>query len=153
MNNKIKIFGMLVLILFLINIGLLSFIFQSNNQHPHLKRNRNLIIEKLNFSESQIKKYDSLIAIHRNGINPAQHQLMDLKNTLYSNLKNETNAELNDSIILEINKIQNHIEHIHMNHFEAIKFICTSQQQPLYNELTADLAKFFTPGPALKREK
>jgi hypothetical protein len=153
MNNKIKIFGMLVLILFLINIGLLSFIFQSNNQHPHPKRNRNLIIEKLNFSESQIKKYDSLIAIHRNGINPAQHQLMDLKNTLYNNLKNETNAELNDSIILEINKIQNHIEHIHMNHFEAIKFICTSQQQTLYNELTTDLAKLFTSAAPPKQER
>jgi protein CpxP len=133
----------LVLILILINIGLLSFIFQSNNQHPHPKRNRNLIIEKLKLSDSQITKYDSLIKIHRNGINPAQHQLMDLKNTLYSNLKSEMNAEVNDSIILEINKIQNNIEHIHMNHFVGIKFICTAQQQTLYNELTTDLAKLF----------
>jgi len=153
MNNKIKIFGMLVLILFLINIGLLSFIYQSNNQHPHSKRNRNLIIEKLKLSESQIKKYDSLIAIHRNGINPAQHQLMDLKNTLYSNLKSERNTEVNDSIILEINKIQNHIEHIHMNHFVAIKSICTAQQQTLYNELTTELAKLFTSAAPPKQER
>jgi len=153
MNNKIKLYGTLALILFLINVGLLFFIFQSNTQHPNPKRNRNLNNKKLNFNEAQIAKYDSLIAIHRNGINPAQHQLMNLKNTLYSSLKNETNIALSDSIILEINKIQNQIEHIHMNHFEAIKFICTSQQQPLYNELTADLAKFFTPGPALKRKR
>jgi len=144
---------MLVLILFLINIGLLSFIYQSNNQHPHSKRNRNLIIEKLKLSESQIKKYDSLIAIHRNGINPAQHQLMDLKNTLYSNLKSERNTEVNDSIILEINKIQNHIEHIHMNHFVAIKSICTAQQQTLYNELTTELAKLFTSAAPPKQER
>ena len=153
MNNKIKIFGALVLILILINIGLLSFIFQSNNQYPHPKRNRNLIIEKLKLSESQITKYDSLIKIHRNGINPAQHQLMDLKNTLYSNLKNEMNAEVNDSIILEINKIQNNIEHIHMNHFVAIKSICTEQQQSLYNELTTDLAKLFMSAAPPKQKR
>ena len=153
MNIKIKICGALVLILFLINIGLLSFIYQSNNQHPHSKRNRNLIIEKLKLSDSQITKYDSLIKIHRNGINPAQHQLMDLKNTLYSNLKSERNTEVNDSIILEINKIQNHIEHIHMNHFVAIKSICTAQQQTLYNELTTELAKLFTSAAPPKQER
>ena len=153
MNNKIKLYGALALILFLINIGLLFFIFKSNNQRSHPARNRNLIIEKLHFNETQIAQFDRLIKIHRNGINPAQHQLMDLKNTLYSNLKNETNVALNDSIILEINNIQNQIEHIHINHFAAIKSICTPQQLPVYNELTTELAKLFSPAPPPKRNR
>lgn len=153
MNNKIKLYGTLALILFLINIGLLFLMFKSNNQPPHPARNRNIIIEKLHFSEAQAAQYDSIIKIHRNGIKPAQHQLMDLKNTLYSNLKNETNVALNDSFILEMNKIQNQIEHIHFNHFEAIKLICTPQQLPRYNELTTELAKLFSPAPPTKRDK
>lgn len=141
---------MLVLVLFLVNVLLLAYIIKTPNDKRNPDRNRNIIIEKLHLNEAQIVQYDSLIKIHRKGIRTSQDNMMNLKNELYSKLLNDNNAAEKDSIILEINKIQNEIEHIHIHHFEDIKAICTNEQKPSFENLTKELAELFTPPRIMK---
>jgi|688.fasta_scaffold26851_8 hypothetical protein len=129
------------------------YIFDEKNERPQPDRNRNIIIDKLNLDDTQIIKYDSLIKIHRAGIRPAKHHLMELKNNLYDQLNYQHDEKLNDSLIAEINKVQGEIEHIHIRHFQAIKNICGPNQLKAYQDLTTELAKLFTSAPPPKHKK
>lgn len=143
----------MALILFLINVLLLVYLFNDRKEKPHPDRNRNIIIDKLNFDEQQIVQYDSLIKIHRTGMHSSKKLLMELKNNLYNHLNEPYNESLNDSLIIEINKVQNEIEHIHIRHFNDIKNICKPEQLKAYKELTGELARLFTSAPPPKRDQ
>ena len=70
---------------------------------------------------------------------------------IYLKIKDELTPEKEDSIILEITKIQNEIEHIHYNHFSDIKSICTNDQMQDFDELIEELGRIFAPIPPMRK--
>lgn len=104
---------------------------------------RNLIIERLKLNEQQVAKYDELIQWHRGNVDRLDEQIRQLKNELYSTLNQQQDERKRDSLIEEIIKQQQEIEHIHYKHFEDIKELCTEQQQPAFAELTKEIAALF----------
>ncbi len=105
---------------------------------------RNIIIERLHFSDAQITEYDKLIQWHRSEIDRADQKIRELKNQLYSTL-NTPSGNTKDGIIASIATTQQEIERIHYKHFEDIKHLCTPQQQADFEELTKEIASLFAP--------
>ncbi|AEA44798.1 hypothetical protein [Fluviicola taffensis] len=139
--KKERFYQLIILTLILIN-GLLVFrMFGGKERHPHpFDGPRNQIIERLHFTPAQVKKYDLLIREHQKGIRGEEAILIQTKNELYSNL----DGPYNDSIILQINQIQQNIEQIHLKHFKDIEQLCTSDQKVYFKELQKEIAQLFT---------
>jgi len=107
---------------------------------------RNIIIEKLHFSEAQVEEYDQLISWHRNEIDSTDQQIVELKNRLYHGLATPDSSG-KDSLIAAISMAQQHIERVHYKHFEDIGKLCTAEQKPAFEALTREIASLFAPGP------
>ena len=150
--NKIKLLSFLSIALLAINLVLIWFILSHKPIHPKGEGPKQIIIEKLVFDESQTKKYARFIKIHQTKIKYQQGQLMKLKNKLYSTLIHGKKNTEKDSLIIEINKIQNNIENIHYNHFEEIKMLCYPKQQNSFDQLCLEIAKLFSPAPPKRRK-
>ena len=149
--NKNKLLIFLIAGLLVSNILLIVFMMKGPGHHPpHRPAPREIIIERLHFDNDQVKQYDVLIAKHRKDISDRELQIMNLKNRLYSTLKDE-NRSMTDSLIDPIGKIQNEIEHIHYSHFADIKKLCKADQLNDYNELVNELARLFSPPPPPKK--
>jgi hypothetical protein len=153
MNNKLKLVTTLAILFFIFNLLLLFFINKKGSMKGHNPdRNKHIIIEKLHLDDAQIIKYDSLIKIHREGMHPAKRKLLALENTLYFNINNPYNEQVNDSLIAAINNVQKEIEYIHIRHFNDIKNLCRPEQLNDFKQLTMELASIFSaPFPPPKR--
>ncbi len=119
---------------------------------PGMRGPRNLIIERLQFSDGQVREYDKMIRWHRGEIEKAEERIMHLKNELYATLNGPANPAVRDSLADAIANEQREIERIHYKHFEDIRGLCTEQQRPAFEELTREIASLFgrpphKPGP------
>jgi hypothetical protein len=113
---------------------------------------KNIIMEKLHFDKAQAEAYQLLIDDHRKKITTLESQLMDLKNKLYSNLKDDKNSLNTDSLMSKINVVQLDIEKVHYHHFQDIKNLCKPDQKPLFDKLTEEIAILFSPMPMKKKQ-
>ena len=143
--NKLKLLSIISIGLLITNVMLVAFILTRHAEKPTRQEPRNIVIDKLHFTDNQIHMYDSLIKGHRASIKQWQDDVMKLKNQLYSSLAEENKAEFRDSIIIEISKVQMKIEQIHYSHFEDIKRLCKGDQLNLFNQLTQEIAAIFAP--------
>ena len=120
---------------------------------PGMRGPRNLIIERLSFSDSQVLEYDKKIRWHRGEIEKAEARIMHLKNELYATLNGPANSAVRDSLIDAIANAQREIEHIHYKHFEDIRGLCNEQQRPAFEELTSEIASLFGRPPHKPRAR
>ncbi len=149
--NKNKLYILLIFGLLASNLMLLGYLLTTKTHEKSLPRKREIIIEKLNFDKEQIVQYDELIHLHKKEILDQETTMKELKQQLYSNLKNIENKSKTDSLAIEIGKIQTEIEHIHYTHFEGIKKICHGSQMDDYNELINELAQLFSSFTSIKK--
>ncbi len=140
MDRK-KYYLIIIVLLILTNIASIYYTFFQKSPPPKQEGPRNLIIERLHFTEQQIIDYDELIQWHQKNIREKDSILLSLKSELYKSLNSPTNNT--DSIISHINLVQKDIEHIHIKHFKEIEKLCTKEQKKYFNELTGELAKLF----------
>ena len=151
--NKNKLLIFLVAGLLISNILLVVFIMKGRGPGhggppPHHHGGpRDLIIERLHFDETQVQAFEKLIHEHRKAINAQDEALLNIKTTLYNNLKSEENKSVTDSLINAMVAIQNKIEHVHYSHFTDIKKLCRPEQLKDFNELATELAGIFGPPP------
>lgn len=142
--NKTKFLTIAVILLLGINLTTLFLIFSRPPRPEQYRDPKNIIVEKLEFNNEQIKQYDVLIEEHKKNINLADIKLKSLKNELYKTLATDK-FSLKDSLINQISIVQREIENIHYEHFEAIKKICKSEQIEYFNDLTTELSRIFSP--------
>lgn len=145
--NKTKLLSIAVILLLIANLVLAGFMYFGRHQRPDGTGPRNIIIQKLNFDESQVKEYDKLIEEHRTEIRKSEQEIKDLKNKLYTTLINESENNSKDSLINELSKVQLKIENIHYKHFEDIKKLCNKEQQQAFENFTREIVTLFSPGP------
>ncbi len=150
--NKVKVLSIVSIILLLTNLILVAFVLLRTPETAKHEGPRDTIIEQLHFSEAQITSYDSLIKGHRASIKVSQQKIMSLKNQLYRTLLKGNNPMVKDSVIGEINQVQEQIENIHYNHFVDIQRLCTMEQVADFEKLTKDIAALFAPSPPKGRK-
>jgi|LakMenEpi03Aug12_release.lakeMendotaPanAssembly.Ray.scaffolds.fasta_scaffold51130_8 protein CpxP len=133
-----KYYIIIIVILLISNVSLIALHFM----RPMPKNGpRDIIIEKLHFNEDQVKKYDVLIEKHQSSIRKNEKEISTLKSKLYSSL--DSNQNVLDSIVAQINTVQKHIEETHIAHFKEISLICKDDQLKDFQKLTYDLAALF----------
>lgn len=141
--NKIKFLYIVIFTLLVANILLVgTHFFTKENQKNNDIQPKHIIIERLNFDEKQIAKYDELIKKHQLKIRKRDRKMMDLKRELYHQLINERSIIV-DSLTNEIAITQKQIEEIHFKHFKDIQNICKTEQKEAFEELSFELARIF----------
>lgn len=149
--NKSTIYIVIILLLVVCN-GIFGFMLFSKpgpppGAPPMHKQPKEVIIEKLHFSDSQIKEYDKLIEAHRSEIMAKEEKLRTLKDKLYSLLLNDNSTEEVAMISNQIGEVHGEIEQIHFKHFNDIHNICTPEQEADFKILVDELGKIFAPPP------
>jgi protein CpxP len=146
MNNNTKIILVAVVGLVISNLVLLGFIIKGkSHRHKHGHHGpREAVIRQLNFDDHQVKKYDEYIEKHQSEIRPLHDSLMSMKKTLYGLLKNNPTGNP-DSIVQQMIFFQQQIEIAHYHHFSDVKALCTSDQLKNFDQLTDEMANFFSP--------
>ncbi len=159
--SKLKLLGIAVAGLIVMNLGLLGFLFFAKPPKPEaaqqqdaprdrpfgppLREPKQVIIERLHFDQEQVAQYETLVQQHRSTINETDRQIRETKNSLYATL-NSGNSVTADSLQNILTQLHRKIEDTHYNHFAAIKKLCRPDQLAYFNELTKELAGFFAPG-------
>lgn len=153
--DKTKVLGFAVIALFLLNIGILGFLFFSKEKEDSRGRKmpREIVIEKLHFDKNQIKEYDKVIKKHQQTIRVIDDSIRNTRNELYQLLNAETvNSAKRDSLYLKFASFQKQIETTHFNHFVEIKMICKKEQLSDFENLTEELSKIFNNGRKPRNE-
>lgn len=140
--NKTRFLYLVIAVLLLCNVGTLLVLVKGPGPLFHGEGPKKLIAEKLRFSEAQQTQYDALIEQHRAAIRAKETELQGAKTELYALLK-EDNAPQKDSVVARIGQIHEAMEQVHFAHFQAIKALCTPEQDPLFKALTGELEVFF----------
>lgn len=137
-----------LVVMFLANIALVLFLFMSPKPgHGPGTNPREIIIERLHFTENQVAAYDVLIAAHEQKTKHSDEELNRLKAELYHELIGEVDAAKVDSIKTAIAQTQSDIETAHFNHFLDIKKLCQGEQVTDFEKLATELARIFNPKP------
>jgi hypothetical protein len=146
--DKIKLLTYSVIGLLLLNVGIIGFLFFSRpnrNPNENHRRPKEIIAEKLHFDANQIKKYESIIPIHKDKIDSLDAVNREIKSELYSQLKLPVvNTIVKDNIITLFLANQKRIEEAHFKHFQDIKSICKASQLNDFSALTQELGKMFS---------
>lgn len=135
--------NLLLTVLLIIN-GILLFMWWNAPERQH-HGPRNKIIEKLDFNDQQIAKYDAYIREHRKQIRSLEKQLAAKKKQLFGNI----DTPFSDSLANEIAGIEKKILVVHYNHFKEIESLCKGGQKEKFNLLSKEIAELFDP----KRKK
>ncbi len=148
--SKIKLLTIAVIGLLLTNATMLGFLlFQKppvpTGAMPPEKREgpKKIIIERLQFDAAQVAQYEMLITGHRQSIRLLKDSISETKNELYQSLQTEGSTG-KDSLTSLLSALQKRIETVHYDHFAQIKKLCKPEQLEAFNELTHDLAFYFT---------
>lgn len=134
-----------ILIIICLLISNLLLVFRSVHEPKKHDRPKEIIIERLKFSDKQIEEFDELIEVHREKTRDNHREMMDLKNELYTHLQNPIDNIILDSLTKKIGEQKQAIEKINYLHFESIKKICNLTQLENYKDLTSELARLFEP--------
>ena len=143
--NKSRLIPVLLIVLIISNCIFLWMVLKAHKRHEGPK---SLIIEKLQFDNQQITKFESLIQLHRKEVTNHEERMVHLRSSLYVELKNSTpNKGVVDSLIGLISLQQKKAEEINFLHFASIKGLCKPNQIPLFVTLTSEFAYLFNPRP------
>lgn len=145
---KNKLLILLVGILLLANIIMLSFwLFKPKSQNHNNSGNKNskgmvsgFLKKDLNFTDDQLKRFDTLRSAHFERIKPFYKELNNSKEVLFSQTYSSDSSAI-DSLANEIGKRQADIDKNFLNHFRQIRELCTEEQKPAFDSLFPGLVK------------
>ncbi|MCC6938456.1 MAG: periplasmic heavy metal sensor [Flavobacteriales bacterium] len=144
--TKVKLLGIAVVVLVLLNIGTLAMLFTRPNGRqgpPREEGPKAIIIERLHFDAEQVKAYEELIAKHQAAIRTSDEKMQATRGELYQELKG-LDDPAKDSLLDALGKVQRAIEATHFAHFEEIRALCQPDQLASFNALVDDLAGYFS---------
>ena len=145
---KNKLLILLVGILLLANIIMLSFwLFKPKSDTHNNNANKNskgmvsgFLKKDLNFTDDQLKRFDTLRSAHFESIKPLYRELNNSKEVLLSQAYSSDSSAI-DSLANEIGKHQAKIDKKFLNHFRQIRELCTEEQKPAFDSLFPGLVK------------
>ena len=155
--TKVKLLGISLVVLILLNVGTLAMLFLGRPGHhrpPREEGPKAVIIERLQLDPHQVEAYDVLIKEHQVAIKAQDEMMMATRSALYHDLES-TNMEKRDSLLSVIAAVQRKIEETHFEHFGKIRDLCREDQLADFDALSVDLAGYFSRskgGPPKKGE-
>ena len=142
-SRALRITIITIVLLVLCNLSLIVILWlkpgpppRPNNESP-----RNFLVRNLQFGESQIRQYDSLIAIHQSDMKRLRDESKNLKEQLFSKIGVNDNQSLIDSLTQQIGKNQAATESASFRHFNKVRAICTEGQKKDFDKVIGDLIK------------
>jgi periplasmic protein CpxP/Spy len=144
--TKLRLYKLLTMLLFVGNVALLAFIWQSGSHRPP-KSPKEIIAVKLNLNADQMQHYEALINSHRAELKTKEEKMRTLKLQLFQTLSSSDTLNQEAEIVAELGTVHMSIEKAHLKHFKSLKALCTPAQIPLFDELSKDLAKILAPPP------
>ncbi|MBT6235769.1 MAG: periplasmic heavy metal sensor [Bacteroidetes bacterium] len=152
--NKTKLYGILAIILLLINVAMGVFILTAKDKQPPMRENgpKKLIMERLAFDKEQKKEFRVMVRNHQEKMHEHREALMQAKVHLHQHLKGDNHADI-DSLTTAIGHIHSEMEALHYAHFLDIKAICKPEQMNNYILLVDDLKDIFEKRRAKPRRK
>ncbi len=142
-SRALRITIITIVLLVLCNLSLIVILWlkpgpppRPNNESP-----RNFLVRNLQFGESQIKQYDSLIAIHQGDMKRLRDESKNLREQLFSKLGTNYNQSQIDSFTQQIGKNQAATESATFSHFNNVRTICTEGQKKDFDKVIGDLIK------------
>lgn len=142
--NKTKFLAIAALALVLLNLGTIAFFMMKRPPHPMQDGPKQVIVDRLRFDAQQVAAYEKLILQHQQDVNAKTKEIGAARKALFELLKSDDLSK-KDSLTTAIGKLQQQIETIHFQHFSDIKKLCKGEQMQAFNDLTSDLANYFSP--------
>lgn len=142
--NKTALLTAAVIILFLMNIGIVTFLLLNRPPRPDGEGPKRIVIERLRFDNEQAGRYELLIREHHRTIRAADEEIKRIKRELYTMLASPDPLR-EDSLIARLGETQQRIEKAHITHFSGIREICRPDQQEEFKRLSGELAEIFSP--------
>ncbi len=148
--NKSTIYILIIVLLVVCN-GILGFLLFSKPappappEQPYHKPPREVVAEKLNFSEEQIQAYDKLIEEHKSKVKAIDMELHLLKKSLFTSILQENTELLAEEVASQIANMQKKIELLHVQHLLDVKALCNPDQQAGFEEVIKEFPKIFGP--------
>jgi periplasmic protein CpxP/Spy len=142
--SKIKFLSIAVVALLIANIVFAVFFFAGPHGHRRPQEPREIIVERLHFTKEQETQYEGLIQNHRSSIVQIDAEILRMRNQLYNHLNDPIVWPGRDSIERQLAQLQIQIEAANYDHFMAIRGLCTNDQLPLFQQLSAEIAQIFT---------
>ncbi len=150
MMSKIRLLTIAVIGLFLLNMGMITFMFLRTPSRPgdgwppiHKEAPRKAIVQMLHLDKEQSGQYKELIDQHQGLIRDLDEKIAETKNEIYQTLSTE-NTPVKDSLLLTLADLQKQVESVHYDHFMDIKKICKPDQLIEFDNLTKELSRLFS---------
>jgi len=143
-NRKLTIGIIALLVINLIILGFFMSGHKRGNSAMNDKHQRpeHIIIEKLDFDETQVASLKILKKAHIKNVRLKDEEIREVKKLIFNSLGSDSPANI-DSLSTIIGGIQKNIELSHYNHFIKIKELCREDQIEKFNELSKELSEIF----------
>jgi Spy/CpxP family protein refolding chaperone len=174
--DKPKFYGIIIILLFLLNLGTLAFMW-FHRPHPpgpemfHQMQYRQgdgerpgeFLIHELNLSQAQLADFIKLRDEHQNTIKPAAEDIRKNKDEMFKMLSTPQvdSAKLNQYID-NIAKDQKQLELATFTHFQKVRAMCDDSQKKKFDEIIGEVLKMMgsmqgphgpPPGPMDKMDR
>ena len=156
--EKTKVLIIAVIALFLLNAGMLVFLFISKPLPPPLPHHEagmplppapglhgpdRLIIESLKLDSNQQKQFEVLKKDHHEKMMKLDEVSKDLHHRFYDLIKDDASAANADSLASAIGQNRKEIELLNFDHFQKLKGLCTTDQKKAFDGLIGEILGFF----------
>ena len=156
MNQLVKnrTLNIIVIILLVANIASFGFFWlrqtgQLKNE-PMAQRGEavEFLVRELKMTDAQRNELKRLRSEHRETIAPLKKQQEELKDSFFALVKNDSvpQSDIND-LLSRMGSIDKEIDLVTLNHFKAIRKICTIEQQPKFDEIIQQAIRMMPTGP------
>ena len=139
-ESNTKILGVIILLLFIVNITTLSFFWYTTKRHDLGPSNKGgaaaFIIKKLGFDSSQQETYNLLRQEHQQAMHGIKKQIEEGKEAYFSLLSDSMVSEL--AIVAAASKAstaEQQIDIITFHHFQKVRAICTAEQKKKFDAI------------------
>lgn len=159
--EKNKLLTLAVIALFLLNLGILSFMLLTRphadrppfgGPPPHGGPDR-IIIESLHLDEKQIQQFEELKHEHHGKIIQLEKLSNDLHEKYFELLNDKImNQKAVDSIATLIGDNRKQTELVNFEHFGKLRALCKPEQLKGYNEMIQHISRFFNSPPPRQGE-
>jgi hypothetical protein len=145
-NRKLTI-GIIALLI--INVVIVGVLMTGHKRNKSAKNDRrqgaeHIIIEKLNFDDTQIASLRTLKMAHIKNVRSKDEEIREVKKLIFNSLGSDSPVNI-DSLSTIIGGIQKDIELSHYYHFIKIKELCREDQIGHFIELSKELSEIFKP--------
>jgi len=158
--DKPKFLGIIIIALFLLNIGTLTFMWINRPPHPppppEFIKNGNppppqgnasdFLIHELKLNDAQQKDYEKLRDEHRASMKKIHEEIGKTRDEMFSMLSggNADTAKAN-TLSAKVGELEKQVQQITFEHFTKVKALCDDTQKKKFEEIIGEVLRMMAP--------